>query len=197
MIGMELNARCGKCPPGTFYNSAEWRCDECPVNRFQPYENTRRTCLSCAGNEFSLAGAKECVACGLYEGLMRNGSCARCEVNSYYERDNLSCTKCEFNSFHSGAVDELCVRCRQCRQCPQGSVVRSDSASCEYCPDGTVGLGGGRCGLCPPGRYYVQDMGCRKCGEGSFQPVRSANSFCQLCPSGTTSNDDRTECIAL
>jgi len=182
------NAKCGKCPAGSYYDQYSKKCRECSPNEFQPSENVRTSCFTCAGDTFSNTGATECSRCGPNEGLMKDGTCGSCEPGFAYERFALKCNKCGFNNFSSGRIDDYC------RSCPTRSYALPGSSTCFACPDGEALIRKTRkCGMCPAGKYYVSfDGSCEKCYEGSIRSEPNIKDTCQDCPRGTTSNKKRT-----
>lgn len=189
LMGRGKNATCSSCPPGTSYAPTRFRCEICRVGTFQPNENISPKCITCAGNAFSAKGSAECTTCPRNEVLLRNGKCASCAVNSFYNFLLLACFPCAFNRFSLGGAATYCGTC------PIGAIV-NESGSCDLCPPGQAAMRNGKCDSCPPGRSYDAYHGiCERCIGSTIQPRANIDEYCQPCPSETNANRANTKCI--
>ncbi|KAI0560549.1 GCC2 and GCC3 domain protein [Gracilaria domingensis] len=120
--GLMSDGQCGTCPPGTFYNEDQLRCDACTENTFSRggvTENNR--CEDCPNFTYSLPGSSSCREdlCPRDMAPMRmTGECGTCPPGMEYDRSSASCQTCgalsPFNPFVTIKSTSGLFGCRRC-----------------------------------------------------------------------------------
>ncbi|KAI0560545.1 protein kinase [Gracilaria domingensis] len=117
---------------------------------------------SCRSAEGLFVTARRRPECPLGSGTGETGSCEICPPGSISEHDY--CNPCEAGSFQSDAGHTACT------PCPPGTFSLGGATSCTPCPQGQALLSDGNCGVCPPGKHYVEyDPFCINCDAGFFK----------------------------
>jgi hypothetical protein len=198
---------CPFCSAGRFQRaSAGLTCERCPENTYSVEGSS--SCEGCApGRSTSGAdGAGECAACppGRYRNSSEARGCAACEPGRFSSLEGSStCTQCAEGSSTNGVEGALaCSSCSpgrfrfagmtSCAECPAETFATGDGATrCTACQPGTTTnnvSGSPACTGCPPGRSKAAADGpCAPCPIGRFSTA-PAQTACQLCPPGTSSD---------
>lgn len=120
-------------------------------------------------------------------------SCQPCPAG-YFHRGPYSlkcdaCPKNTFNAFTGGVTRDAC------RPCGPSSVSSPGSPTCTPCKPGFVSVRAAACVSCPPGTALpLRGTKCRRCSPRYFSSQPNL-ARCEACPTGTTSNAARTECV--
>ena len=216
--GQSRSNSCSSCPSGTWSDSANRKCEDCPAGQFQ----SSNGCKECASGKWSQAKSSSCTECraGKYgtgsgrtsenqacqtcpegkvsssSGATSSSACKSCGDGEWSSSDNTKCNKCK-----AGTYFVLNSDMDGCEQCPVGRYSRSAGATaCEKCEAGKFGNRKGQgeeseaCQLCPVGRVSTKEGAdgestCDKCPSGKWTSSGDRTK-CEDCPAGTHQTDD-------
>ena len=174
-------------------------CAQCASGKYK-FASTTDYCERCPANAESPAGSNSIAACRCALGSTGpdGGICNLCRVGTYKSQlGSQACTNCSSGTYTTvqGAISAV-----SCLACPPGSDSVPGSASVVHCAcnAGYLGLNGGVCLQCEPGKYK-QDPGeaaCLLCPldvQGRVQSSLSGStspSACFFsCPAGSFGPD--------
>ena len=196
------NNTCLQCPTGSYHNTSDILCTDCPVNTFQDSAASTE-CKPCHSHSTSGVGSSTISACQCLSGYAySDGLCVECPYGHYKNvTSNEACVACApgFSTAKVGSIssdlcqqcphdsyvlDGVCVVCGDYAESPAGSV---SVAMCQCSPGfhGNAFLGE-PCVGCPGGYYKstAGSMSCESCPPGhvgtSVLP-RTGLSSCQAC----------------
>jgi len=125
-----------------------------------------------------------------------DGERKRCEAGTSSTAGASSCDPCPVGMYQNGGNKT------KCSPCGAGTYADTEgSITCKGCPDGSISTTTGAtsksvCTPCPAGKYTpgAQRVSCVFCPEGW---ISTNGKVCRGCPSGTTNNEEHTECVPI
>ncbi|XP_030637549.1 signal peptide, CUB and EGF-like domain-containing protein 3 [Chanos chanos] len=164
--GLERDGgRCGRCPPGSYYQGDQERCTQCPSGTFQEREGQLACDLCPGGDKHGPAGARNITSCA-----------GQCPPGQYSSDGFKPCHPCPLGTYQPDTGRTLCFSC--------GGGLSTKREGASSFNDCEVKV------LCPPGHYYNTTFHrCIRCPLGTYQTEFRQN-HCVACPGNTTTDFD-------
>ena len=201
------------CHEGTYYNSAENWCYDCPenctdcvYNQFNTW-NQNATCLSCEDDSFFNSDLQSCDPVPFCEGPtyynetdnqceMCPDHCTNCSMNnSDITHNGVSCYSCDETSWFNPKKENCSFRAH----CQGNTYYNSSEDTCLFCPyyctecnydDTNPGNHNITCVACNNDGWLAASLNCEmksKCKSGSYYNIN--DNSCYDCP------DDCSQCV--
>lgn len=157
------------CPPGTYYDQFNVKCNNCSIGYYYPSYGYQLGCIACPSPTITP-----------YTGSTSKSDC-KCSVGYYFNTTLQDCKACEVGKYDPNTLNDFlpCTSCPVATYNPlEGSI---GPQSCIPCPRGTYSLVSESSSL--------QD--CQSCPVDTYQSSSGA-TYCISCPSFTTTFTNRS-----
>jgi len=190
----------GNCAPGTYVDSAEGTCVQCPRGSYSVNAGSP-SCTVCPDGTSNDGGATSILSCTACAGgtvsVRTSGGieCVPCGSGTFADQLSMTCKGCPAGDYASGSGNARCT------SCPPGTYAGGGASQCTPCPAGSFAFGSRNstcesCGAC--GQCYACDptQGC-VAQSGVFTSCDSGRGTCgDTCSSGVcVSSGSACECF--